>query len=196
MIPAIDRPVILASASPRRASLLRQVGVAFQVHPPRFEEPTAQHVSETAGTAATELAIRKVQAIAENHPRALIIGADTVVALQNRLLGKPADDREAKRMLRALSGHTHNVITGVALLLQPEASLHTFTAETIVRFRSLTDEEIARYVQTGESRDKAGAYGIQGKGALLVQLIRGDYNNVVGFPLTAFYVQLRKQHII
>jgi len=172
------------------------VGVAFQVHPPRFEEPTAQHVSETAGTAATELAIRKVQAIAENHPRALIIGADTVVALQNRLLGKPADDREAKRMLRALSGHTHNVITGVALLLQPEASLHTFTAETIVRFRSLTDEEIARYVQTGESRDKAGAYGIQGKGALLVQLIRGDYNNVVGFPLTAFYVQLRKQHII
>lgn len=196
MIPAIDRPVILASASPRRASLLRQVGVAFQVHPPQFEEPTAHHVSETPGTAATELAIRKVQAIAENYPRALIIGADTVVVLRNKLMGKPTDDREAKSMLRAISGHTHKVITGVALLLRPEASLHTFTEETLVRFRTLTDQEIDRYVQTGESQDKAGAYGIQGRGALLVHSIRGDYNNVVGFPLTSFYEQLRKQQII
>ncbi len=142
------------------------------------------------------MATQKAQAVAQHYSRALIIGADTVVVLHDRMLGKPADDRDAQNMLRALSGESHQVITGVALLFWPEQSVNTFTGKTIVQFRTLTDQEIDRYIQTGEPRDKAGAYGIQGKGAVLVHSIHGDYNTVVGFPLTAFYEQLLERQMI
>ncbi|MCF7804985.1 MAG: Maf family protein [Candidatus Marinimicrobia bacterium] len=196
MISQPKRPVILASKSPRRAALLDQINLAYQVQPATIDESQVPRAQESPITAAEYLAEKKARTIAETARNAFVIGADTVVHLDGQILGKPQNSEEAITTLRQLSGNSHRVITGVALIAVPEQIVHVFSEETVVHFRNLTGDEIKAYVATGEPKDKAGAYGIQGLGALLVDYIHGDYNNVVGFPVSAFYqyfIQIKSQ---
>lgn len=172
---------ILASASPRRQELLRLITDTFEVHPVDADEtlPAGMPVD----LAPSFLADVKAQAAAKDFPDALVIGCDTIVTLDDEIMGKPRDREDAFRMLRRLSGETHTVMTGTALYLNGKSTV--FTVETKVTFYELTDDEINAYLDTGEPFDKAGAYGIQGKGSLLVQRIEGDYFNVVGLPVAA-----------
>jgi len=187
LIPTIPSPVVLASASPRRADLFTQVGLQFKVVPSTINEPNPNSLSDSPAVIAEHLALLKARDVAAHFSEGWIIGADTVVSYQHQLLGKPDSPVKACEMLQTLSGKIHEVTTGVALVSVSESRIHTFSETTQVRFRELTGEEIRKYVDTGEPMDKAGAYGIQGKGALFVSAIQGDYNNVVGFPLTSFY---------
>ena len=173
--------IILASNSPRRRELLAQIGIRdFQILSPDVDEAVEPGLSPARMVEA--LSLRKAQAAAGRAGADdLIIAADTVVALDGRVLGKPRDQEEAFAMLSALSGREHRVYTGVTVLGGGRAA--TEHEETAVAFRALSPEEIRDYIATGEPMDKAGAYGIQGVGALLVQGIRGDYCNVVGLPL-------------
>lgn len=172
-------PVILASASPRRRELLGGMGISFTV---RVSEADENIPVGTPPVCAVELlARRKGEAVAaETEGDCLILAADTLVALGDRALGKPRDAEEAKEMLRTLSGKTHEVHTGVAVLRG--GKIYSGAATTEVVFRTLTEEEIADYVATGEPLDKAGAYGIQGLGGALVARIAGEFDNVVGLP--------------
>jgi septum formation protein len=171
--------LILASASPRRAQLMAQVGWEFTVRPVDIEEKLSPNLPPEE--AVKELALGK--ALAASEKDGLIIGADTIVVLEDKILGKPHSTEEALDMLSSLSGKQHQVITGVAVV-NPQTGQHWVDAEkTKVHFRILTKEEILQYIKTEEPMDKAGAYGIQGKGALLVQGIEGCYFNVVGLPL-------------
>ena len=173
--------IILASNSPRRRELLAQIGIRdFQILSPDVDEAVEPGLSPARMVEA--LSLRKARAAAGRAgAEDLIIAADTVVALDGRVLGKPRDQEEAFAMLSALSGREHRVYTGVTVLGGGRAA--TEHEETAVAFRALSPEEIRDYIATGEPMDKAGAYGIQGVGALLVQGIRGDYCNVVGLPL-------------
>lgn len=172
--------VILASASPRRNELLKLIFRDFRVIPSEFDEslvpkdlaPT-DHVIHSA--------LMKARDVAETHPESLVIGADTIVVVDDEILGKPANRADAIRMLDMLSGRTHEVYTGVALIL--EGVERTGVECTEVDFAALEDEIIVRYVDTGEPLDKAGGYAIQGKGVVLIESIRGCYPNVVGLPL-------------
>ena len=172
--------MILASQSPRRRELLGQMGFSFTVRPAKGEE--LAHPELTPAQLVEELARQKaLEVSAEAEADDVVVAADTVVAIDGKVLGKPHDKVHAAQMLSALSGREHTVYTGVAvkrgetLLVEHEA--------TFVRFRPLTQREIDLYIQTGEPMDKAGSYGIQGYGALLVEGIRGDYFNVVGLPI-------------
>lgn len=174
--------IILASKSPRRRELLAQMGLTdFQIIPAVGEEIVDPALEPPALSEA--LALHKAREVARDHasPGDLVIGADTIVVLDGQVLGKPRDADHALEMLTALSGRQHHVYTGVAVLRDGvELAEHE---DTEVHFRPLTRKEILRYIATGEPMDKAGAYGIQGQGALLVPCIRGDYSNVVGLPL-------------
>ena len=172
---------ILASGSPRRRQLLEQIGLrGFAVRPTDADETLPDGIDP--GAAVELLSRRKGEAArAQAVEGDLILSADTVVALDGAVLGKPADESDAARMLTALSGRTHQVFTGLTVACG--ADVRTVSEETAVTFRPLTAEEIAAYVRTGEPMDKAGAYGIQGYGALLVEGIRGDYYNVMGLPV-------------
>ena len=182
--------LILASASPRRRELLQQIGVSFVVECSDTEEKI--DLSQPPEQQVQALALQKAQAVAENHQTGIVLGADTVVVNEGVLLGKPKSVDEAKTMLSSLSGKWHQVMTAVALVDAGEKQ-HTWSSVEItnVKFRELTEQDIAAYVATGESMDKAGAYGIQGYGALLVEKIEGCYNNVVGLPLQQVAIGLR-----
>lgn len=175
-------PLILASGSPRRRELLGLLEFSFEIEPATGpEEPyaggdPARYVERLAVAKATEVALR-------HRDPALVIGADTVVVLDGQLLGKPADDEEARRMLSFLSGRTHRVYTGVAVIEAPGLFSRSAAEVTDVTFKEMSADRIARYVATGEPMDKAGAYGIQGLGAVNVARIEGCYFNVVGLPL-------------
>jgi|SRR5690606_7328393 septum formation protein len=180
-------PLILASASPRRRDLLRSVGLSPRVVPSETDETVDPSLSPDA--AAVELATRKARSVAEMLRRAgetagVVLGADTVVCIDGELLGKPADAEDAARMLAKLQGREHRVYTGVCLLDVAGTRQKTGCRETAVRMKPLSPERIRRYVATGECFDKAGAYAVQGLGALLVESIRGCYYNVVGLPLS------------
>jgi septum formation protein len=177
-----DMKLILASASPRRRELLTQVGVSFVIEVSDVEEVLDDTLSPELQVQS--LALQKAQAVAAQHKDGLVLGADTVVVDAGSLLGKPQNTEEAAEMLRSLSGKWHQVMTAVALV-DANDTKHEWTSVEItnVKFRDLTEDDIAAYVATGESMDKAGAYGIQGYGALLVERIEGCYNNVVGLPL-------------
>jgi septum formation protein len=173
--------LILASASPRRRELLAQAGFSFEVLPAHIPEDPLP--DEDAIAYVVRLAREKAQAVYKElgDSDAVVLGADTTVTLDNHILGKPEDDADAARMLRMLSGRTHRVITGVAVV---HATATEVAAEvTAVRFLTLSDEEIAAYIATGETMDKAGAYAIQGRAARWIPRVEGCYFNVVGLPL-------------
>ena len=172
--------IILASNSPRRKELLGQMGIQeFKVSAPNVDESVAEGLSPAR--IVEELSQRKARAAKKAGPKDIVIAADTVVALDGLVLGKPRSGEDAFAMLSALSGREHHVYTGVTVL-QGERAV-TEHEESAVRFRALSPDEIRAYLATGEPMDKAGAYGIQGRGALLVSGIQGDYSNVVGLPV-------------
>ena len=173
--------LILASASPRRRELLGRIGLQFDVHPSRIDEDRYRDLPPEARVEA--LALAKARAVAAGLTDALVLGADTLVVCQGQVLGKPDSPAMATAMLTMLSGRTHSVYTGVAVVRVPGEEARVTHARTAVTFRRLTPDQIAAYVATREPLDKAGAYGIQGYGALLVEGIQGDYFNVVGLPL-------------
>ena len=172
--------IVLASQSPRRRELLERLGLPFRTLVPDIDERMDRPLppAELVAVISAEKA-RAAQALA--GPEAIVIAADTVVALDGAVLGKPAGGADAARMLSALAGRTHHVYTGLTVLRGER--VRTVSEETAVTFRPLTEQEIAAYVRTGEPLDKAGAYGIQGYGALLVEGIQGDYYNVMGLPV-------------
>ena len=180
--------LILASGSPRRKELLSLITDDFIVHSVDADEtlPAGMPVE----MAAAYLADLKAHTAAQIFPDQIVIGCDTVVLLGDEIMGKPKDRDDAHRMLRALSGETHSVLTGTSLYYGTQTTV--FTTETLVTFYPLSDAEIERYLDTGEPFDKAGAYGIQGKGSLLVQGIEGDYFNVVGLPVAGLSRALRQ----
>ena len=181
--------IILASRSPRRRELLGQVGLTFEIVSPEVDE--AQYGGLPPRELVQTLSRAKALDAARQVPAgSLVLGADTVVVLDGQALGKPNGPEGARAMLTALSGRTHEVWTGFTLCR--DGAVHTEAVATEVTFRALAPEEIDRYVATGEPLDKAGAYGIQGRGALLVAQIRGDYSNVVGLPLCAVGQALRR----
>ncbi len=179
------KKLILASASPRRASLLRLLDIPFEIAPSNANEaldtilPPAEHVRE--------IAQRKTQAVAHRFDHALVLGADTVVALENAIFEKPNDAKHAKDMLAQLSGKTHQVYTGLVLTDTETGQTLTEVATTHVTMRVLSSEDISRYVATGDSLDKAGAYGAQGRASAFIQSISGCFYNVVGLPLASFW---------
>lgn len=183
--------MILASQSPRRRELLAEAGFAFSAVASSFDESTV--VADDPAELVMALAREKAAAVAREHPGEVVVGSDTVVALGDEVLGKPVDDADAARMLRALSGRAHTVHTGVAIV--DGTSSDVFVSSTEVVFWDLTDEEIDSYVASGEPRDKAGAYGIQGLGRMLVKEIHGDYYTVVGLPVAWLARRLREHGV-
>lgn len=179
---------ILASQSPRRQELLRLIYSRFEVVPADADETLPGDMSPRE--AVEYLAALKAGAVAGVHPHDLVIGADTVVAIDNKILGKPRDRAQAADMLRSLSGRTHEVYTGVAVR-SPKGDAG-FSVCTEVEFYPLDEHTISWYLETGEYADKAGAYGIQGYGSLLVGAVRGDYFNVVGLPVARLWRELRR----
>ncbi len=173
--------VVLASASPRRHELLGMIGIAHEVDPADIDESLRDGESDTGY--ALRLATEKGLAVAARHPDALIIAADTIVVVDGRIFGKPVDRADACRMLRVLSGRTHVVHTAVAVVRDAGRRRESTVESTRVTFRELGDDEIAAYVATGEPMDKAGAYGIQGYGASIVDRVEGDYFTVMGLAV-------------
>lgn len=197
--------MILASASPRRKELLEQIGAEFVICPAKGEEV----ITETDPSAVVmELSRQKAEEVAygvliynEQHADLattqdiLVIGADTVVAYENQILGKPKDEEDARHMLTMLSGKTHSVYTGVTFVFidkEGRTGEHCFFEKTDVCMYPLKEEEIDRYIQSGDPMDKAGSYGIQGRFAIHIKEMRGDYNNVVGLPVARLYQELQK----
>jgi septum formation protein len=179
-------PLVLASASPRRAEILRAVGWHFQVAAANIDEKILDGESPTVYT--ERLAREKAEHIAaRSSSQSLVLGADTIVVIDGASLGKPQDEDDARRMLRSLRGRTHEVVTGVALV-RPKTNENRIAHErTRVQFAEITDREIDWYVATGEPMDKAGAYAVQGRAALFIERIDGDYWNVVGLPVRLVY---------
>ena len=187
--------ILLASASPRRRELLEQIGLPFEVVVSHVEEI----ITETEpGKVVEQLSAQKAEAVAGSlggPEETIVIGADTVVAAENTILGKPADAAKAAEMLRLLAGRTHAVYTGVTLILRGasgETARKTFHVRTDVSFYPMEEAEIRQYVATGDCMDKAGAYGIQGFCARYISGINGDYNNVVGLPVGRLYQEIKE----
>ena len=197
--------IILASASPRRKALLEQIGMEFEICPAKGEEVITESrpdavVSELSRQKAEEVAAG-VLTYNEQHPELatpqdiLVIGADTVVAYGDEILGKPKDEEDAKRMLTLLQGNTHSVYTGITLVFIDKSGRtgeYCFFEKTDVTMYPMDEDEINRYIATGEPMDKAGSYGIQGRCAIYIKQIEGDYNNVVGLPVARLYQELRR----
>jgi septum formation protein len=190
----LDRRLILASQSPRRKEILRALGLAPDVIAPRAvcEEPFIQ--SDSLVPSLKRLALAKAQSVALDHPEALCLGADTVVALETKILGKPADKSEARRMLRSLSGRPHIVHTAVALLCNGGSFAESGAAATTVYFRTLHEPEIEAYLAENEYADKAGAYAIQGRAMEFIDKIEGCYYNVMGLPISATIALFEHYH--
>jgi septum formation protein len=176
-----QRIIILASTSPRRKELLENIGLKFQVDASDFPEDLRQDLPPEG--LVKFISMGKATAVAPKYPDAIIIAADTIGVLRRRVIGKPRSPGEAVKILQSLSGKTHRVITGLTVLDTGSHRMITRTIETYVHIKVLTQQEIQNYVHSGEPLDKAGAYAIQGLGALIVEKIVGDYYNVVGLPL-------------
>ncbi len=174
-------PIILASASPRRQEFLSQLGLEYRTVPAVIDETPA--IGESPECFARRMAVAKAEKIATISPDSCVIGADTVVALDQTLFGKPCGRHEALTTLKALQGQTHQVITGFAILMKQRSIEEWGTTTTLVTFDTFSDDILQAYVDSGEPLDKAGAYGIQGKGTFLIRSITGSYSNVVGLPV-------------
>lgn len=179
--------IILASASPRRQELLKVIFDEFDIMPADIDESISEDIK--VDLRPEKIAQRKALHIAKQHPESLVIGCDTAVIVDNKMLGKPKDEKDAVKMLKSLSGRTHKVITGNSLVLNNREV--SFSVVTEVEFYNLTEEEINEYIKTNDWKDKAGAYGIQGKAGLFVKQIKGDYNNVVGLPCAELNRQIK-----
>jgi len=172
--------LILASASPRRAQLLQQIGVSFKVLPADIDE--RHHLRESPVDYVTRMAVEKARTVAAKHPLGVpILGADTTVVLGSEIFGKPRDFHDARAMLQALSGNSHQVLTAVAV--DDGQTSSAIIAKTEVTFRHIREHEYLNYWQSGEPRGKAGAYAIQGYGAVFVENLKGSYSGVVGLPI-------------
>lgn len=182
------KELILASQSPRRKELLEKCGIPFSCDPADLDESIDTSASLTEEI--RRLALRKAEEVFRRHPQATVIGSDTVVAVDGEVLGKPADDIQAAEMIRKLQGRTHQVITGLAII----SKNHRYTDISVsdVTFSKMSEEEIRLYVASGECRDKAGAYAIQGLGGRYVTEIRGDYYSIMGLPLHLVYAELQR----
>jgi septum formation protein len=180
------KPLILASSSPRRSEILQAVGWPFEKLPVDLDETIK--TNESPASYVERLALEKAQAAASKISSGLTLGADTTVVVDSQVLGKPRDEDDAHRMLKSLSGRWHEVLTGVALVQVREEKTNVSAVETTrVKFADMTDEEIAAYITTKEPMDKAGAYAIQGRAALFIEKIEGDYWNVMGLPIRLVY---------
>ena len=202
--------IILASGSPRRRELLDQIGAKYEVRPSKADETIEGTIPEEI---VKELALRKGREVASHYEEEVVIlSADTVVASEGKILGKPKDDEEAKEMIRKLQGKAHEVYTGVAIIIKSQKNKEVsknlveekeqlfekekvFSVETKVKVTAISELEIEQYIKTGEHRDKAGAYAIQGKFAPYIEGIEGDYYNVVGFPISTICQELKKEGI-
>lgn len=191
------RRVLLASQSPRRRELLSQAGFVYEVEPSQVEEHTTRTLPWEI---VMELSRLKAVDISRRHkdPELLVVGADTIVAYGDRILGKPHSAEAAVEMLTLLQGNRHQVYTGVTLVWtgQGEERIHTFYEKTEVEFYPMSQEEIHRYVDTGDCMDKAGAYGIQTQFGIYIKGIHGDYNNVVGLPIAALYQEMKRNDLL
>ena len=203
--------IVLASASPRRQELLRNAGIPFTVQPADINETALEN--ESPRDCAERLAREKALAIFQSRPQDYVLGADTIVVVDDTILGKPRNADDAFRMLRLLSGRTHSVITGVCVvgpvagghrlaasdsegLRTENRELRTASETTFVKMCDLSDEQIRDYIATGEPMDKAGAYAIQGIASRWIPRIEGDYSNVVGLPVALVYGMLRERGLI
>ncbi|MBQ5399082.1 MAG: septum formation protein Maf [Ruminococcus sp.] len=180
--------IILASASPRRQELLKMIFDGFEIIPADVDETVGEEVP--VDLRAEKIARRKARFIASNNADALVIGCDTAVIIKDKMLGKPKDRADAEKMLCALSGETHKVITGCCLCF--EGKEKSFSAVTEVEFYPLGEEELEKYLDTNDWADKAGAYGIQNMAGLFVRQIKGEYNNVVGLPTARLYREIKE----
>jgi septum formation protein len=186
----MTKPIVLASASPRRKELLERVGLVFSVDAAEIQEDHGRKMEPAE--LAKAISREKARSAAARHPGAIVIAADTFGVLDGRLLGKPRNAADARRMLAEMSGREHRVFTGFTILDTQSGRELSRVVETAVRFRQLREDEIAAYVATGEPLGKAGAYAIQGLGALLVEGIEGDFYNVIGLPLCALAQGLKE----
>lgn len=183
-----DRKIILASQSPRRIEMLRQLGLRFEIRPAQTDEQPA--VYSDAIDFVRHVALEKAEWVWDRSPADLIIAADTIVTMEGEIFGKPADRAAAREVLLRLGGHTHEVITGICL---KTPTMEILDQEiTRVTFHPLTEAEVDQYLDSGEPFDKAGAYGIQGLASLFVRRVEGCYFNVIGFPVARFYQHLRE----
>jgi septum formation protein len=191
--------LVLASASPRRHELLRNAGIPFVVQPTDIPEVPQQ--GEAPRSFAERMAREKALAVFRQRPDDFVLGADTIVVVEARILGKPRDGADAARMLRLLSGRRHQVTTGVCLVgpqlrtenRKPETGFEDVRSETtVVAMEALSDDDIRSYISSGEPMDKAGAYAIQGRASRWISRIEGDYSNVVGLPVSLVYKMLRE----
>ncbi len=186
-MPKLDRELVLASGSPRRRELLNTLGVVFVTDVSSADE----HFSGQPEDMVRTLSRRKAEAAAARHPSSLILGADTIVAAEGKILGKPENRADAERMLRLLSGRWHDVYTGVTLLDPAHGGIRQAAVRTRVHFLPIPEEELSSYLDTQEPYDKAGAYAIQGMAGAFIDRIEGSYSNVVGLPLHAVSQMLR-----
>ena len=183
-------PIILASASPRRREILEKTGLPFRVVASDYDED--DHEIADPRACARLLSRKKAESVAERYRNALVLGADTLIFFRNRIVGKPRDKKDAAAMLAMLSGATHTVITGYTLIDGRSGKRLSRSEATEVTIIKMTKGEIARYIDTGEPLDKAGAYGIQGIGAAFVKRIEGDYFNVMGLPYCSLVESLKR----
>jgi len=184
-----EMKLILASSSPRRIELLRRLGLGFEVVKPLWE---TRVIDDDPVEVAELTALEKARAVAGGFTEGLVIGADTIVVIDDEILGKPRDGEEARLFLRKLSGRVHRVITGIAVVDAGRGREEVDHEVTEVKFKELSEEEIELYIASGEPFDKAGGYGIQGLGSLFVEWIKGDYFNVVGLPIYRLSLLLRR----
>ncbi len=188
--------IILASGSPRRAEILRNCGINFEVIVPQTNE--IMDLTITPEKACEKVAFEKALSVCEKIEEGVAVSADTIVLINGRILGKPIDEQDAFNMLKMLSGKQHNVITAVAVAVKTRNTLKTdiFSETTKVFMKTLTDYEINSYIKTGEPMDKAGSYGIQGKGSLFIEKIEGDFFNVMGLPISRLYERFKALDMI
>jgi len=184
------KTIIIASSSPRRKEILEKTGLPFIIDPSNSDEDMTQNLEPK--DLAKALSLAKAKDVAKRHKNAIVIGADSIITLNGKVLGKPHTEERAIEMLTELSGSIHSAITGYTIIDTDSGKIVSDAVETKIYFRKLTQDEIKNYVATGKPLDKAGAYAIQGKGALFVEKIEGDYYNIMGLPLSAVVEKLKE----
>jgi septum formation protein len=186
----MNRRIILASSSPRRKDILTQIGLTFTIVPSEYEEDMSLDLAPEA--LAKTLSLGRAAAVAELHPDAVVIGADTLISFNGKVYGKPKSKDDARYMLQMLSGNMHEVITGISVVCKATAQTLTEASVSKVHFVTLSSEDIEDYIASGEPLDKAGSYAVQGRGARYIERIEGEYTGIVGLPASLLMELLKK----